>query len=42
MSSDTLFSAANLLFPEVPVTYFDLTKHEIKDEKIHFYSIIEI
>lgn len=37
MSSDTLLSIANLLLPEVLVTYFDLTKHEIKDLAIHFY-----
>ena len=37
MSSDTLFAVANLLLPEVQVTYFDLTKHEVKDEELHFY-----
>ncbi|WP_369692182.1 hypothetical protein [Formosa haliotis] len=37
MSSDTLLSIANLLLPEVLVTYFDLTKHEVKAEEIHFY-----
>jgi hypothetical protein len=37
MSSDALFAAANLLLPEVLVTYFDLTKHEVKDQEIHFY-----
>jgi hypothetical protein len=37
MSSDTLFAIANLLLPEVLVTYFDMTKHEIKSEEIHFY-----
>jgi hypothetical protein len=37
MSSDPLLSIANLLLPEVLVTYFDLTKHEIKDQEIHFY-----
>ena len=37
MSSDTLFAAATLLLPEVLVRYFDLTKHEIKGEEIHFY-----
>ena len=36
MSSDTLLSIANLLLPEVLVTYFDLTKHEIKGEELHF------
>ena len=37
MSSDALFSAAHLLLPEVLVKYFDLIKHEIKSEEIHFY-----
>lgn len=37
MSSDTLFSAAHLLLPEMLVKYFDLLKHEIKDGEIHFY-----
>ena len=37
MSSDALFAAANLLLPEVLVSHFDLTKHEIKSEEIHFY-----
>ena len=37
MSSDTLLSIANLLLPEVLVTYFVLTKHEINGEEIHFY-----
>lgn len=37
MSSDTLLSIANLLLPEVLVRYFDLTKHEVKGEEIHFY-----
>jgi hypothetical protein len=37
MSTDTLLSIANLLLPEVLVTYFDLTKHEVKDQEIHFY-----
>lgn len=37
MSSDALFAAANLLLPEVLVSHFDLTKHEIKGEEIHFY-----
>ena len=37
MSSDTLLSIANLLLPEVLVTYFELTNHEIKGEEIHFY-----
>lgn len=37
MSSDGLLAIANLLLPEVLVTYFDLTKHEIKADEIHFY-----
>ncbi|CAM4343665.1 transposase [Gillisia hiemivivida] len=37
MSSDSLLSLANLLLPEILVTYFDLTKHKIKDEELHFY-----
>jgi hypothetical protein len=37
MSSDALFAAANLLLPEILVSHFDLTKHEIKGEEIHFY-----
>lgn len=37
MSSDTLLSIANLLLPEVLVKYFDLTKHKIIGEEIHFY-----
>jgi hypothetical protein len=37
MPSDTLLAIANLLLPEVLVTYFDLTKHEIKGDEIHFY-----
>jgi hypothetical protein len=37
MPSDSLSAIANLLLPEVLVTYFDLTKHEVKGEEIHFY-----
>jgi hypothetical protein len=37
MSSDSLLAIANLLLPEVLMTYFDLTKHEIKGEELHFY-----
>ena len=37
MSSDTLLSIAKFLLPEVLVTYFDLTKHKVKEEEIHFY-----
>jgi hypothetical protein len=36
-SSDTLFAAANLLLPEVLVTYFELIKHEVRSDEIHFY-----
>lgn len=37
MSSEGLLSIANLLLPEVLVKYFDMTKHYIKDEEVHFY-----
>jgi hypothetical protein len=37
MSSTPLLSIANLLLPEVLVTYFELIKHEVKEEEIHFY-----
>ena len=37
MSSDSLLAIGNLLLPEILVTYFDLTKHEIKGEEVHFY-----
>ena len=37
MVSDSLSVIAKLLLPEVLVTYFDLTKHEVKGEEIHFY-----
>lgn len=37
MSSNTLLSIAKFLLPEVLVLYFELTKHEIKEEEIHFY-----
>ncbi len=37
MSSDKLLAIANLLLPEVLVTYFDLTNYEIKGEELHFY-----
>ena len=36
MSLDALFAAANLLLPEVLLSHFDLTKHDIKGEAIHF------
>jgi hypothetical protein len=37
MLSESLLCIANLLFPEVLVTYFDLKKYEIKGEELHFY-----
>jgi len=37
MLSDSLVAISNLLLLEVLVTYFDLTKHEIKGEELHFY-----
>ena len=37
MYSDALFTGFNLLLPKVLVSHFDLTKHEIKGEKIHLY-----
>ena len=37
MPSDSLLAIANLLLPEVLIKYFELTKHEIKGEEIHFY-----
>ena len=37
ISSDTLLAIANLLLPEVIVQYFDMTRHEVKGEEIHFY-----
>jgi len=37
MSSDALLSIANLLLPEVLISYFEMTKHEVKEEEIHFY-----
>ena len=37
MSSDSLLAIANLLLPEILVRYFDLTKHEVKGEALHFY-----
>ncbi|WP_298505992.1 hypothetical protein [uncultured Maribacter sp.] len=40
MSSGALFVAANLLLPEGLVRYFDMTKHEIKGEEIHFYFTV--
>ena len=37
MPSYTLLSMAKFLLPEVLITYFELTKHEIKEEEVHFY-----
>jgi hypothetical protein len=37
MPSESLLSIANLLLPEILVSYFDLTKHEVKEQEIHFY-----
>ena len=37
MLPESLSSIANLLLPEVLVTYFDLKRHEIKGEELHFY-----
>ena len=37
MPSNSLLSIATLLLPEVLVTYFELIKHEVKGEEIHFY-----
>lgn len=37
MSSYSLLAIANLLFLEVLVRYFELTKYELKEEKTHFY-----
>ena len=37
MSSEALLPIAKLLLPEVLVSYFDLTKHEVKEKEIHFY-----
>ncbi|MEE9361041.1 MAG: hypothetical protein V3U92_00420 [Cellulophaga sp.] len=37
MSTDSLLGISKLLLPEVLIDYFELTKHEIKDDEIHFY-----
>ena len=37
MSSNSLTKLAKLLLPEILVNYFDLTKHEVKDDELHFY-----
>ena len=31
------FAAANLLLPEVLISHFDLIRHQVKGEDIHFY-----
>lgn len=36
MPSNALFTTANLLPPEIFVTYFDLTKHETKGKRYIF------
>jgi len=36
MFSDSLLAIANLLFPEVFVTYFNLTIHDIKTKEKHY------
>ena len=37
MLSESLLAVANLLLPEVLIEYFELTKHELKGEELHFY-----
>ena len=37
MLSDSLLAVANLLLPEVLIEYFELTKHDLKGEELHFY-----
>ncbi len=37
MFSDSLLAISKLLLPEVLVDYFNLTKHELKEEELHFY-----
>ena len=37
MATASLLSIAKLLLPEVLVTHFELVKHEVKLEEIHFY-----
>ena len=37
MSWYTLLSIAKFLLPEVLIAYFHLTKHDVKEEEIHFY-----
>ena len=37
MLSESLLAVANLLLPEVLINYFELTKHDVKGEELHFY-----
>jgi transposase len=37
MSSEPLLSIANLLLPEVLVSYFELINHQVKGDDLHFY-----
>ena len=37
MLPESLLSVAKLLLPEVLIEYFELTKHELKGEELHFY-----
>jgi hypothetical protein len=37
MYSEPLLSIANLLLPEVLVSYFELINHLVKGEDLHFY-----
>lgn len=37
MSTNSFIDIARLLLPEVLIDYFELTKHEVKGEELHFY-----
>lgn len=37
MLSESLLAVANLILPEVLIEYFELTKHTLKGEDLHFY-----
>ncbi|WP_139959510.1 ISAon1 family transposase N-terminal region protein [Flavicella sediminum] len=37
MLSESLLTVSNLLLPEVLIDYFELTKHDVKGEELHFY-----
>lgn len=39
MEADGLLSVAKLLLPEVLVDYFDLRKHELIGEELHFHFV---